>query len=143
MNIFFARILLLVLLPVILVATMPTSLFSSDPIFTPVPTGITGRVWIDINGSGNREAQEIPLTNLAVYIQRIDQSDFAMTLVVYTDAVGGYAAEGLPAGTYQIWTENDRDGVYLVVVTIDDNTPTVTANLPIAGYQVFMPTIVR
>lgn len=112
MKTMFARILLLVMLPVMLVATLPTRLFATDPIFTPVLNSISGQVWVDFNGSGNPDGQASPLANIPVYIQRIDEADFAMTLVVYTDEVGGYSATGLPAGTYQIWTEHDTDAVF-------------------------------
>ena len=141
MKTIFTHTVLLMLLPILLLVTMPISLFASDPIFTPVPTSITGQVWMDFNG--NPTGQESPLANIPVYIQRIDEPDFAMTLVVYTDAVGGYSAEGLPAGTYQVWTEHDTDAVFLMIVTIDDDMPRVTANLTVTGYRVFMPTVLR
>lgn len=139
MKTIFVRTLLLLAVTTILMTTMPTSVFASDPIFTPAPNTISGQVWMDFNGSGNPDGQEAPLANIAVYIQRIDEPDFAMTLVVYTDEVGGYSAEGLPAGTYQVWTEHNTDAVFLLVVTINDDTPVATANLPIVGHQLFMP----
>jgi hypothetical protein len=139
----FVRILGLIVLQVVLVVTVTTGLFASDPIFTMVSTSITGRVWLDFNGSNNLEQPVLPVTNASVFIQRIDQADFAMTLVVYTDEVGGYAVEGLPAGVYQIWTESDSDGVSLLVVTIDESAPTATANLPLVGHRVFLPTVMH
>ena len=143
MKTIFARTLLLIAICVVFMTTMPMSAFASDPIFTLVPNTITGRVWMDFNGSGDPDGQESPLSNIAVYIQRIDEPDFAMTLVVYTDEVGGYSAEGLPSGTYQIWTEHDTDAVFLLVVTIDDDTPVATANLAIAGHRLFVPMALR
>jgi len=143
MKILFARILLVVLLTAMLLTTLPTRLFASDPIFTLVPNSIFGQVWMDFNGSDNPDGQESPLANIPVYIERIDEPDFAMTLVVYTDEVGGYSATGLPAGTYQIWTEHDMDAVFLMVVTIDDDMPTVRADLTIPGHRVFMPMALR
>jgi len=139
----FARILLLITVTVMLMTTLPTSVFASDPIFTLVPNTIAGRVWLDFTGSGNPDGQESPLANIPVYIQRIDESDFAMTLVVYTNEVGGYSAEGLPTGTYQVWTEHDTDAVFLLVVTIDDDMPIVRADLAITGHRVFMPMALR
>lgn len=115
------------------------SAFADDPI----QTSITGRVWVDSNASGAPDPQEAPLAAVPIFIQPVDQSDFAMTLVIYTDVIGGFAAEGLPPGTYQIWTENDSEGVFLQVVTLSESTPTATANLPIIGYRVFMPTIIQ
>ncbi|MCE7985678.1 MAG: hypothetical protein DYG89_31255 [Caldilinea sp. CFX5] len=143
MKTIFARTLLLIAVTTMLLTTTPMSVFASDPIFTLAPNMITGRVWVDFNGSGNPDGQESPLANIPVYIQRIDEPDFAMTLVVYTDEVGGYSAEGLPSGTYQVWTEHDTDAVFLLVVTIDDDTPVVTANLAIVRHQVFMPMALR
>lgn len=143
MKSIFARTLLLLTLTIALINTIPMSAFAADPIFTQVPNMITGRVWVDFNGSGAPDGQESPLANIPVYIQRIDEPDFAMTLVVYTDEVGGYSAEGLPAGTYQVWTEHDTDAVFLLVVTIDDVTPVVRADLSIVGHQIFMPMALR
>ena len=143
MKTIFARTLLLIALTTVLMTMMPKSTFASIPVFTLVPNTITGRVWMDFNGSGDPDGQEAPLSNIAVYIQRIDEPDFAMTLVVYTDEVGGYSAEGLPSGTYQIWTEHDTDAVFLLVVTIDDDTPAATANLAIAGHRLFVPMALR
>ena len=140
----FLRIYIFILLPISLVVTMTTNLFAADiPIVPVVPTSITGRVWVDSNASGSLDPQEATLAELPVFIQRVDQSDFAMTLVVYTDQIGGFAVEGLPAGIYEIWTENDHDGVSLQVVTLTESAPNATANLPITGYRVFMPTVVR
>lgn len=140
----FLRTCSFILLSISLVATMATSLFAADePILPIAPTSITGRVWIDSNASGNLDPQEALLANMAVLIQRMDQSDFAMTLVVYTDAIGGFAVEGLPAGTYQIWTENESDGVFLQTITLNESTPTATANLPVNGHQIFIPTVIR
>lgn len=137
------RIILFIALPISFVATLPISLFAAEPIAPVVTTSITGRVWVDSNASGDFDPQEATLTNMPVFIQRVDQSDFAMTLVVYTNEIGGFAAEGLPAGTYQIWTENDNDGVFLQIVTLSESTPTATANLPIPGHRVFMPAVMR
>lgn len=139
----FLRIFIFVALQISLVTTMAVSLFASDPVFTITPTSITGRVWVDSDASGNLDPQEATLANMPVFIQRIDQSDFAMTLVVYTDEIGGFAVAGLPAGVYQIWTENDSDGVFLQVVTLTERAPTATADLPVAGHRVFMPTVMR
>lgn len=137
------RIFLFIALPISLVATLLTSVFAAEPIAPVVNTSIIGRVWVDSNASGNFDPQEATLADMPVFIQQVDQSDFAMTLVVYTNEIGGFAAEGLPAGTYQIWTENDNDGVFLQIVTLSESTPTATANLPIAGHQVFMPAVMR
>lgn len=140
----FLRICIFILLPISLVATMTANLFAADtPVMPVVPTSITGRVWVDSDASGNLDPQEATLANMPIFIQLMDQSDFAMTLVVYTDAIGGFAVEGLPAGTYQLWTENERDGVFLQVVTLTESTPTATANLPVTGHRVFMPTVMR
>ena len=140
----FLHICMYILLPISLVATMTTNLFAADtPILPVVPTSITGRVWVDSNASGSLDPQEATLAAMPVFIQRVDQSDFAMTLVVYTDQIGGFAVDGLPAGTYEIWTENDQDGVSLQVVTLTESTPTATANLPVTGHRVFMPTVLR
>ena len=139
----FLRIYIFILLPISLVATMTTSLFAADPVTPVVSTRITGRVWVDSNASGSLDPQEATLAAMPVFIQRVDQSDFAMTLVVYTDQIGGFAVDGLPAGTYEIWTENDQDGVSLQVVTLTESAPTATANLPITGYRVFMPTVIQ
>lgn len=143
MSQLFLRIFLLIALPISLMATLPTSVFAAEPIAPLMNTSITGQVWVDSNASGAFDPQEATLTNLPVFIQLVDQDDFAMTLVVYTDEIGGFAAEGLPAGTYQIWTENDSDGVFLQLVTLSESAPTATANLPIVGHRVFMPTVMR
>lgn len=143
MKTIFARTLLLIALTTILLTTLPMSVFASEPIFTLVPNTITGKVWMDFNGSGDPDGQESPLANIPVYIQRIDEPDFAMTLVVYTDEVGGYSAEGLPSGTYQVWTEHDTDAVFLLVVTIDDDMPVATANMAVIGHRIFMPMALR
>lgn len=126
------------LLTSLIVAVRP-NVFAADPI----QTSIIGRVWVDSNGSGALDPQEATLAAMPIFIQLVDQSDFAMTLVVYSNEIGGFAAEGLPPGTYQIWTENESEGVFLQIVTLSESTPTATANLPIIGHRVFMPMVIQ
>ncbi len=143
MNKNFSRMLLMAVLQLVLVLSATSAVFASEPIFTLVPTSITGRVWV---GSSDAH-QTTPAANVPVFVQRIDQAntDVVMTMVVYTDDIGGFALEGLATGTYQIWTgnENDSDALFYQIVTIDESSPTATADLLITGYRVFMPTVMR
>ncbi|MEZ4735596.1 MAG: SdrD B-like domain-containing protein [Caldilineaceae bacterium] len=141
----FVRLAVIVALQVTLFAQITVGAFASEPIFTPITSGITGRVWLDTNGSGNFDQQETLLAEIPVFIQRLDlpETDVVMTLVVYTDNVGGYSFADLEPGIYQIWTEVEGDQLFNLVLTITENTPTATADLPMIGYQVFMPTVMR
>ncbi len=140
-----ARIFVIVVLQMIMVVTMTAGLFAAEPVFGTVTTSITGHVWLDFNGNGNADQKEGVIANEPVFIQRLDQSDddVEMTMVVYTDEVGGYSLEGLDAGTYQIWTETNSDSIFYLVVTIDNTTPTAMVDLPVAAYHIFMPTVMR
>jgi len=141
----FVRLAVIVTLQVILLIHGSVETFASEPIFTPVTPSITGRVWLDTNGSGNFDQQETLLAEVPVFIQRLDlpETDVVMTLVVYTDNVGGYSFADLEPGIYQIWAETAGDQLFNLVITITENTPTATADLPLSGYQVFMPTVMR
>lgn len=145
MNTNFSRIFLFIAIQLVLMVSLTTGVFASDPIFTQIPTGITGHVWLDVNSSGKADQQEPVVANAPVFIQRVDahNDDAVMTMIVYTDEIGGFALAGLDAGTYQIWTESDSDSVSFLVVTIDAVNPTVTADLLMPVHQVFMPTVMR
>ena len=144
MNKPFIRVLIILAVQISLLASMTLSLFATEPVFTEVPTSLSGRVWVDI-GNTNLDQLGVPVVDIPVFTQRIDlpDEDAVMTMIVYTDSVGGYSIEGLEPGVYQIWTENDQDGVFLMVVTIDANTPRAIINLVLPAYRLFMPTIMR
>jgi len=145
MNKPFVRVVIILTVQFSLLASMTMSLFATEPIFTEIPTSISGRVWVDINGNSNPQQPGIPVVDVPVFIQRMDQTDpdSIMTLIVYTDSVGGYSIEGLELGVYQIWTETDHDSVFLLVVTIDANTPKAIVDLMLPAYRLFMPAIMR
>ena len=139
------RMIVIVVVQLMLVATMATGLFASDEVTGAVTTNITGHVWLDVNGSGHFDSAAAPVGHTMVFIQRLDQSapDADQILVVYTDEIGGYSLEGLDAGTYQIWAETNSDSTYYLVVTVDNANPTAVVDLPMAAYTVFMPTIMQ
>lgn len=145
MNKPFVRLAVVITLQVVALVSMTFGVFASEPVFTLVTPSITGRVWVDTDGSGNPDQQEAPLVNVPVFIQRLDlpETDVVLTMVVYTDNIGGYSFTDLEPGIYQIWTETAGDQLFNLVVTITDSTPTATADLPISGYQVFIPTVMR
>jgi hypothetical protein len=145
MNKSFVRVFVIITVQISLLATLAMSVFATEPILTEIPTSISGRVWVDINGNINPDQPDVPVVEVAVFIQRIDQSDVdaVMTLIAYTDSVGGYSLEGLEPGVYQIWTETAHDSVFLMVVTIDANTPKALVNLMLPAYRLFMPTVMR
>ncbi len=139
------RMIVIVVVQLMLVATMATGVFASDEVSGAVTTSITGHVWLDVDGSGHLDQAEMAMSNMPVFIQRLDQStpDAEMTMIVYTDEIGGYSLEGLDAGTYQIWTETNSDSIYYLVITVDAASPTAIVDLPVVAYTVFMPTIIQ
>lgn len=145
MNKPFVRVLIILAVQVSLLASMTMSLFATEPVFTEIPTSISGRVWVDVNGNVNPEQSGVPVVDVPVFIQRMDQADpdSVITMIVYTDSIGGYSLEGLEPGVYQIWTESDTDSVFLMVVTIDASNPKAIVDLRLPAYRLFMPTIMR
>ena len=145
MNKPFVRVLIILAVQISLLVSMTMSLFATEPVFTEIPTSISGRVWVDINGTINPDQQGASVVNVPVFIQRMDQtdSDSVMTMTVYTDSIGGYSLEGLETGVYQIWTEADTDSVFLMVVTIDASNPKAIVDLRLPAHRLFMPTIMR
>jgi len=140
-----ARFFVIVVLQMMMVVTMPAGLFAAEPVTGTVTTSIHGLVWLDVDGSGSPDQAEVTVGNTPVFIQRLDvaTTDATMTMVVYTDEVGGYSLEGLADGTYQIWAETNSDNIFYLVVTIDAVTPTATVDLPVAAHRIFMPTVMR
>lgn len=145
MNKQFVRLAVVITLQVVGLVSMTFGVFASEPVFTLVTPSITGRVWVDTDGSGNPDQQEAPLANVPVFIQRLDlpETDVVMTRVVYTDNIGGYSFTDLEPGIYQIWTETEGDQLFNLVVTITESIPTAIADLPMSGYRIFIPTVMR
>ena len=145
MNKPFVRVLIVLTVQISLLVSMTMNLFATEPVFTEIPTSISGRVWVDINGNINPDQPGASVVNVPVFIQRMDQtdSDSVMTMTVYTDSIGGYSLEGLEPAVYQIWTEADTDSVFLMVVTIDASNPKAIVDLRLPAYRLFMPTIIR
>lgn len=138
------QIFVIVVLQLMMVVALTTGVFAAEPVGATVTT-ITGRVWLDVTGHGDADQTENAVVNAPVFIQRLDGTtpDAEMTMVAYTDEIGGFSLVGLEAGTYQIWTDVNTDSIYYLVVTIDDATPTATAELPVVAHRVFMPTVMR
>ncbi|MBX3011274.1 MAG: hypothetical protein KF832_07190 [Caldilineaceae bacterium] len=139
------RIIYLIAIQIMLVVMGATGVFAADADSAQVPTQIYGRVWIDMGLGGEVNGQGAPAVNVPVFIQQVDTvaDDVVMTMVVYTDGVGGFSLEGLPTGTYQIWTENDSDSVFMLLVTIDASSPVAAADLLVASHRIFLPTIMN
>jgi len=103
---------------------------------------IDGFVWVDFNQNSMWEEDEPPLAGETVFITPDIESDFAQVLVLFTNANGEFSANNLSPGRYRIWTvTTGEESAKIVHITADRSVMTV--QLPLVGFTLFMPQIVR
>ncbi|QDV66071.1 Bifunctional hemolysin/adenylate cyclase precursor [Crateriforma conspicua] len=64
---------------------------------------ISGSLFVDVNGDGIRQADELPLTDGMVKIDEGD--DGVVDRIVSVDAQGNYLVDSLPIGLYRVFSE--------------------------------------
>ena len=131
-------ILILFLLQTVLIT--PTAFANAEA------TGhIAGSVWIDANGNGVQELDELPSELVIVYVQAEGEEVIEGNI---TDNNGHFMFSRLPFGLYKVWSEdiegnrtkiknvglNEVSGLALVELPM---TPTADET----GFQIFLPMI--
>ncbi|MCB0111166.1 MAG: hypothetical protein KDE53_34830 [Caldilineaceae bacterium] len=103
---------------------------------------IYGVVWVDYNRNGVLDAAEPTVAGQTVFVTPDIESDFAQILVLSTDEKGEFNATNLTPGSYRVWAATqDEDAAKVVHVTGDRSVMTV--QIPLVGFTLFMPQIVR
>jgi hypothetical protein len=119
--------------------------FSYAPAFADgdLATGsISGFVWGDNNKNGMRDANEWPLVNYPVYLQRVGAEVVGtMVGVVYTDETGAFVFRNLEEGQYQVFP--DEGDYVLVDITGVDASATIELPVPVTHHLLFLPLAVR
>jgi hypothetical protein len=121
-------------------------LTTAEPVAPTTPGSVTGVVWHDVNGDGNRQAGEPLLVNQRVYDDANHNGAFDLgEKNTLTNAAGAYALTNLSPGVHQIrevkpaGTRFTRPsaGVYNLVVPAGVNTPArdfgITRTVKISG----------
>jgi hypothetical protein len=103
---------------------------------------VSGFVWGDNNKNGIRDANEWPLVNYPVYLQRVGEEVVGtMVAVVYTDETGAFVFRNLEQGQYQVFP--DEGDYVLVDITGVDASATIELPVPVTHHLVFLPLTVR
>ena len=103
---------------------------------------VSGFVWGDNNKNGMRDADEWPLVNYPVYLQRVGEEVVGtMVAVVYTDETGAFVFKNLEQGQYQVFP--DEGDYVLVDITGVDASATIELPVPVTHHLVFLPLTVR
>ncbi|MCB0062277.1 MAG: hypothetical protein KDE19_09185 [Caldilineaceae bacterium] len=105
-------------------------------------SAILGLVWTDLNQNGVHDEQEPLVANEAVFITPDAESDFAETLILFTDEQGQFHAGNLASGRYRVWASS-RSAADAVLITVTDDRAVVTIQLPLTAFTLFMPHILR
>jgi hypothetical protein len=82
------------------------------------------------------------LAEQVVYVTTDIESDFAQLLVLTTDAQGEFSATNLTPGRYRVWAPPLTEAT-AVIVNVTTDRAVMTVQLPLTGYQLFMPQVTR
>lgn len=111
---------------------------------------LAGRVFIDADGNGTAEPDEVAVAEAAVYIQ--SQVDASIVYTATADAQGYFLATDLPQGSYQVWAQAPNLAAVLRSAEIGEVNAAVLFDLPVVSnpesriatpHQVFAPLILR
>ncbi len=69
----------------------------------PLPVGITGSVFLDIDNNQQRDEQDPPLENVQIELWKLESAGYVPTgKITTTDASGAYGFRSLEVGTYEV-----------------------------------------
>jgi len=109
----------------------------------PNPSGsIYGIAWVDYNHNRLLDNQEPLAANQTIFVIPDIESDFAQLLVLSTNAQGEFSATNLALGSYRVWAATENEAAAQVVHITDERT-VMTVKLPLVGFTLFVPQIVR
>lgn len=105
-------------------------------------SSIYGVVWVDLNRNSTWEEKEPLVAGKAVFVTPDIESDFAQVLVLFTNEQGEFNATNLSPGRYRLWTADTvEESATVIHLTADRSVMTV--QLPLVGFTLFMPQVVR
>jgi LPXTG-motif cell wall-anchored protein len=98
---------------------------------------IKGKLWVDANRDGKKDASELVLTNYSVTVSAGSGNSSTQTFTVKTDASGSYEVGDLPAGEWIVRPASLPSKDYDMVFDSDSNTSkvdwVVAASVPTSG----------
>lgn len=150
-NSFLVRLIWRLAMPFCIVGTMVWTLtaWSALPSMANVVSAaasssgsIYGVAWVDYNRNGLLESQEPLAANQTIFMIPDIDSDFAQLLVLSTNARGEFSATNLALGSYRVWAATENEATAQVVHITDERT-VMTVNVPLVGFTLFVPQIVR
>jgi hypothetical protein len=101
---------------------------------------VSGTAWLDLNRNRIQEPIEPPLSGYTVLLKRAGQFHLGEVIATATTAPDGtFALTGLQYGDY--WLESS--GLQSRLVVISEVRGATSLDLPVDGYQTFLPLSVR
>ncbi len=108
---------------------------------------IAGSVWVDENGNGVQELNELPRGLASVYIQAVGE-EVEVQEVNITDNNGHFTFHKLPFGLYKVWSEDvEGNRTEIKNVGLNEVSGLALVELPMApvvdevGFNLFLPLV--